>query len=53
MKLFRLISTVALALTIGLVGCERDKIGYGDKEGATGTLSFMQFGVETSTAFLL
>lgn len=49
MKLFRLISTVALALTIGLVGCERDKIGYGDKEGATGTLSFMQFGVETST----
>lgn len=49
MKLFRLISTVALALTIGLVGCERDKIGYGDKEGATGTLSFIQFGVETST----
>lgn len=49
MKLFRLISTVALALTIGLAGCERDKIGYGDKEGATGTLSFMQFGVETST----
>lgn len=49
MKLFKLISTVALALTIGLVGCERDKIGYGDKEGATGTLSFMQFGVETST----
>lgn len=49
MKVFRLISTVALALTIGLVGCERDKIGYGDKEGATGTLSFMQFGVETST----
>lgn len=49
MKLFKLISIVALALTIGLVGCERDKIGYGDKEGATGTLSFMQFGVETST----
>lgn len=49
MKLFRLISTVALALTIGLVGCERDKIGYGDKEGATGTLSFMKFDVKTST----
>lgn len=49
MKLFKFISTVALALSIGLVGCERDKIGYGDKEGATGTLSFMQFGVETST----
>ena len=49
MKLFRLISTVALALSIGLVGCERDKIGYGDKEGATGTLSFMKFDVKTST----
>lgn len=49
MKLFKLISTVALALTIGLVGCERDKIGYGDKEGATGTLSFMKFDVKTST----
>lgn len=49
MKLFKFISTVALALSIGLVGCERDKIGYGDKEGATGTLSFMKFGVETST----
>lgn len=49
MKLFKFISTVALALTIGLVGCERDKIGYGDKEGATGTLSFMKFDVKTST----
>lgn len=49
MKLFKFISTVALALSIGLVGCERDKIGYGDKEGATGTLSFMKFDVKTST----
>ena len=49
MKLFKFISVVALALSIGLVGCERDKIGYGDKEGATGTLSFMKFDVETST----
>lgn len=49
MKLFKFISTVALALSIGLVGCERDKIGYGDKKDATGTLSFMKFGVETST----
>lgn len=49
MKLFKFISTVALALSIGLAGCERDKIGYGDKEGATGTLSFMKFDVETST----
>ncbi len=49
MKLFKFISTVALALSIGLVGCERDKIGYGDKDGATGTLSFMTFDVETST----
>ena len=49
MKLFKFISAVALVLSIGLVGCEREKIGYGDKEGATGTLSFMQFGVETST----
>ena len=49
MKLFKLISTVALALSIGLVGCEREKLGYGDKEGATGSLSFMNFGVETST----
>ena len=36
MKLFKLFSTVALALSIGLVGCEREKIGYGDKENATG-----------------
>lgn len=49
MKLFKLFSTVALALSIGLVGCEREKIGYGDKENATGSLSFMNFGVETST----
>ena len=49
MKLFKFISTVALALSIGLVGCERDKIGYGDKENATGTLSFMKFDVKTST----
>lgn len=49
MKLFKFISTVALALSIGLAGCERDKIGYGDKEGATGTLSFMKFDVKTST----
>lgn len=49
MKLFKFISTVALVLSIGLVGCERDKIGYGDKDGAKGTLSFMKFDVETST----
>lgn len=49
MKLFKFLSVCALALSIGLVSCERDKIGYGDKENATGTLSFMQFDVETST----
>lgn len=49
MKLFKFLSVCALVLSIGLVSCERDKIGYGDKENATGTLSFMQFDVETST----
>lgn len=49
MKLFKFLSVCALALSIGLVSCERDKIGYGDKENATGTLSFMQFDIETST----
>jgi hypothetical protein len=49
MKIFKLLSVCALVLSLGLVSCERDKIGYGDKENATGTLSFMQFDVETST----
>ena len=49
MKLIKLISTAVLALSIGLVGCERDKIEYDGKDGAQGTLSFMNFGVETST----
>ncbi|MBR5135823.1 MAG: DUF4493 domain-containing protein [Rikenellaceae bacterium] len=50
MKLFKFISIIALALSIGLVGCERDKIGYNDKNGATGTLSFMNFDIQTSTS---
>ncbi|MBQ2414537.1 MAG: DUF4493 domain-containing protein [Rikenellaceae bacterium] len=49
MKIFKLLSVCALVLSLGLVSCERDKIGYGDKENATGALSFMQFEVETST----
>lgn len=49
MKLFKFISIIALALSIGLVGCEREKIGYNDKDGATGTLSFMNFDIQTST----
>lgn len=50
MKLFKFISIIALALSIGLVGCEREKIGYNDKNGATGTLSFMNFDIQTSTS---
>lgn len=50
MKLFKFISIITLALSIGLAGCEREKIGYDDKNGATGTLSFMNFGIETSTS---
>ena len=50
MKLFKFISIITLALSIGLAGCEREKIGYEDKNGATGTLSFMNFGIETSTS---
>ena len=49
MKLFKFISILALAMSIGLAGCERDKIGYDGKDGAKGTLSFMKFGIETST----
>ena len=48
MKLFRHISTAVLALTLVLVGCERDKIDYSGQEGATGTLSFANFRVDTS-----
>ena len=48
MKLSKLISTAMLALTLILAGCERDNIEYGEKEAATGSLSFLNFGVETS-----
>lgn len=48
MKLFKLISTAVFALSLVLVGCERDKIDYTEKEGPTGSLSFANFGIETS-----
>lgn len=49
MKLFhKLIPTVLVTLGLILIGCERDKVDYTEKDGATGSLSFLNFGIETS-----
>lgn len=47
--LIKFIAICAAALTIGMVSCDRDGIGFDKDKTATGTLSFLQFSVETST----